>query len=146
MFKINKLTEFSCEILRFLAQHPSRHSASAIASQLHLNTPMLRKALKHLTQAGLLTATRGHQGGYQLREPGQTITLHDIIRATTQEDLALTQCLSNAPTPCKLQTNCQLAPLWQRLQTQIEQLLNNVTLKDLQTLTEQPIHFAEQSS
>lgn len=141
MFKINRLTECACEILRFLAQNPSRHSASTLSLHLNHSAPMLRKALKHLTQANVLTATRGQLGGYQLSNPTQTITLHDIIRATTHDNLALTQCLTNTPTTCKQQDNCQLAPHWLRLQAQIKQLLTNVTLADLLQPIEQPIHF-----
>jgi len=54
-------------------------SSQEIANARNFSQPLVAKVLTHLSQAGLITGTRGPGGGYRLaRKPGE-ITILDVV-------------------------------------------------------------------
>ncbi len=70
----------------------SRQMAEALgASEGHLS-----KVLRRLTQAGLVTATRGPGGGFRLGRRGDRVTLLEVYEAV-EGPLDVTACLFGRP-------------------------------------------------
>jgi Rrf2 family transcriptional regulator, iron-sulfur cluster assembly transcription factor len=59
-----------------------RVSMKEIAARNTLPPRHLEPTLQELVGAGILKATRGRHGGYELGREGQQITIEDILRAT----------------------------------------------------------------
>lgn len=70
----------ACALLAALPEGWSL-SGSALATFHDLPSPYMAKTLQALSRAGLLRASRGVQGGYQLARAAETITLLDVERA-----------------------------------------------------------------
>ncbi|MCB9845815.1 MAG: Rrf2 family transcriptional regulator [Phycisphaeraceae bacterium] len=64
----------------------TRLSASDIAEDRRLQKPFVSKLLSMLSQAGLVTGTRGPGGGFTLARPPKEITLHDVYRLFEREN------------------------------------------------------------
>ena len=94
MLRISKLTDYGTVLLAHLAATPSVVcSAADVASATGIALPTVSKLLKSLARSGLVTSTRGANGGYQLSRSPQDISAADIIDAL-EGPVSITECSS----------------------------------------------------
>lgn len=136
MLKISRLADYSMVLMHGLSQPDSNlYSATQLADQSSIPLPTVSKVLKLLSDAGLVTATRGVQGGYRLARTPSTTSVADVI-AAIDGDLALTEC-SETLDQCALSGSCQLRSNWQYISKQVQQMLSQISIADMQ----QPIEL-----
>lgn len=134
MLRISKLADYGTAIMAHLAQQTEQsHNAKQIALATHLALPTVTKLLKLLTQAGLLTAQRGANGGYQLARAAESITLADIV-ITIDGRIAVTDCNHGINT-CQIEQHCRTKHSWQMINRVILQALEKINLLDLGRLS-----------
>lgn len=134
MIKISKLADYATVILSWLAKHPDQMaSTNQIADGTRLPIPTVRKVLKMLNEARLVTSVRGTQGGYELSRQASDITVADIVHAIDGE-LAMTEC-SREALLCTRNDFCGLRHNWQYINFLVARLLQQVSLADM----EQPL-------
>lgn len=86
--------------------------------------------IKVLVQNQLLAGLRGKGGGYRLtKEPGE-YTLGEILRLT-EGSLAPVACVEESYAECSRLECCLTRPVWQKLDTIINEYLDGITLEDL---------------
>jgi len=130
MLRISKLTDYGTVILAYLASHPDRPLAAAeVAASTRLAQPTVSKLLKSLQRSGLVTSTRGSQGGYQLARPAAEITAAKILDAL-EGPFAITEC-SGQHSSCGIESNCRTGHAWQRVNAAIRRALTDITLAQL---------------
>lgn len=130
MLRLSKMTDYGTLVLAELARRPeTRHSAAELAERTGLAGPTASKILKNLARAGLVTSTRGAQGGYALARPAVDITAADIID-TLEGPVAVTEC-SHEEGDCSLEPTCGVGQGWQKINRAIRGALEGVTLDDL---------------
>lgn len=130
MLRISRLTDYGTVILVYLAQQgEQRRSASEVAAGTRVALPTAQKLLKVLARAGLVTATRGSEGGYALARPATTITAVEIVDAL-EGPVAITECSVDANL-CELESMCTTGGAWQRINQAIRDALADVTLAEL---------------
>ncbi len=80
--KISTRTEYGMRVLVQLARHHGQGplSLACIARDEKLPHAYLERLVSQLRRGGLVTATRGHSGGYQLARPPVEISLADAVR------------------------------------------------------------------
>ena len=84
-----------------------------------------------LAKAGLLQSGRGAQGGYRLTRSPEEYTVGDILRLT-EGTLAPVACIEcNGESNCERSIDCPTLPLWQKLDSIIEEYLDSLSLADL---------------
>lgn len=86
-----------------------------------------------LRKAGLIRSKRGAQGGYELAEAPENLTIGEIIRVL-EGPITPLDCLdtSTGTGPyCGKPELCVLRNLWKSLQESMEAVLDNTTLEDL---------------
>lgn len=131
MLKITKLADYATVIMHYLSTRPDVHlSATAIAAAVKLTTTTVSKVLKQLSEAGLVIATRGAQGGYHLTRSPDSISLAEIIIAIDGKP-ALTEC-SEGEHQCQYHEHCGVRGNWQRINTIIYDVLNRLSLQEMQ--------------
>ncbi len=101
-----------------------------IAQRQNISKKYLEQIVLQLTQAGMLRASRGHQGGYKLAEPPENYTVGAILRAV-EGPLSPVACLDQQPNQCARRDFCLTLPLWEGLQAVVEAYLDGVTLRDV---------------
>ena len=100
------------------------------AQREEISKKYLEQIALQLTQAGLLRAVRGHQGGYRLLKAPQEYTVYQIL-CVTEGSLAPVACLEHAPNACPRSGQCPTLPLWQGLEDVVRGSLTGVTLREL---------------
>jgi FeS assembly SUF system regulator len=128
MIRISKLADYACLIMGVFARNPGGFpSATVISHQLKLGLATVRKILQILSKSGLLTASRGSTGGYQLARAASEITLLEIVEAI-DGPLALTDCCSGQS--CQIKAECQGQMGWRRVNEVVQRALQMQKLTD----------------
>ncbi len=130
MLRISKLTDYGTVLLAHLAANREAVcSAADVANATGIAVPTVSKLLKSLGRSGLVTSTRGANGGYELaRDPGD-ISAADIIDAL-EGPVSITEC-SAIDSQCEHEGVCSVGNAWQRVNVAIRQALDDVSLSDL---------------
>lgn len=130
MLRISKLTDYGTVLLAHLARNPNDVcSAADISARTGIALPTSSKLLKSLARSGLVSSTRGANGGYQLaRGPGD-ISAADIIDAL-DGPVSITEC-SASDSHCEIEEACSVGNAWQRINIAIRNALQDVSLVDL---------------
>jgi Rrf2 family protein len=100
-----------------------------IAERQDISEKYLGHLIQPLKTAGLINASRGAHGGYQLAKPPDQIDLAEVVQAA-EGDLCLVECVSN-PLICDRNEGCVTRDIWEELSVKVDDLLRSVTLQDM---------------
>lgn len=130
MLRISKLTDYATVLLAALARSEEQCiPASRLAEITHLEPPTVAKVLKTLARAGLVNSIRGVNGGYQLADTPDRISVAGIVTAM-EGPIALTECGLERGL-CSHESDCSLRGNWQRIGQAVERALGELSLADL---------------
>ncbi len=86
----------------------------------------LEPILQQLTRAGILAGVRGPRGGYRLARERRRVTLGEIVRLVTGDELDL------VPDPSASDLGLKVVhPLWSELSAEVMVRLDGITLEEL---------------
>ena len=95
----------------------------------------LESIISVLSKAGLVDSLRGKGGGYRLNRPAADYSVGQILRLT-EGSLAPVTCLEGDENTCPRAGHCTTLPMWEKLDTIINDYLDSVSLADLLTQTD----------
>jgi Rrf2 family transcriptional regulator, cysteine metabolism repressor len=134
MLQVSQRTHYGLRAMTELAKAygGGPRSLAWIAEAQQLPAGYLEQLAIPLRRAGLIEATRGAHGGYQLARPPAEVSIGEIVR-TLEGAIAPVECLSEdyPAGSCALELGCLSRPLWQRLKDSIDQVLDSTMLADL---------------
>lgn len=115
-----------------LAQHENQGNISlkAVATRQQISMKYLESIVSMLREGGLVTSTRGKEGGYRLSRPATEIHVGEIIRVT-EGSLALMACPECEGGSCDRAPVCLTLPMWQNLEALIDGYLCRISIRDL---------------
>ena len=130
--KISTKGRYAVRMLLDIAMHQKNEMISLrdIAERRQISKKYLEQIAAQLTQAGILTASRGQSGGYRLVGQPSDYTL-DRILSVTEGRMHPVACLDTSPNQCARCDFCMTLPVWQRLDEVIHNYLASVTLQDI---------------
>ena len=131
--RLTHLADYAVVILSAAARRPlgERLSTAGLASETGVPLPTAQKLMGRLAGAGLLTSTRGQQGGFTLAREATAISLADIVEAV-EGPIAMTQCGgSDEVSDCALDAHCRVKPHMGLVGTAVRGALDAVTLQQL---------------
>ena len=129
------ITSKSCQIatraLIILALNKSGRpiTVAKLNSLLHVGPAYLTKILQSLTQKGILSSTKGTNGGLQLRKTAKDISMKEIVDIFDGYDLFET-CALGIPT-CTIETPCAFHYKWAPIRDGINGAFANTSIQDL---------------
>lgn len=127
MIKISKMVDYSVLVLCQLAGDQAQPwSATRLAEKLGLNQPTLAKICRLLSKAGILSASRGAQGGYLLDRAPEEISLYSVIQAVDGDSNLV--CCSKTKSVCPCISHCQLQPVWGQIDNEIKVILQQKSI------------------
>jgi len=130
VLRISKLTDYGTVVLAHLAGAPGAVcSAAEVSDTTGIAVPTVSKLLKSLARAGLVTSTRGTNGGYQLARPAHEISAASVIDAL-EGPVSITEC-SASDSHCDYESICNVGNAWQRINVAIRRALEDINLTDL---------------
>lgn len=91
--QFNITSDYAIRTVLCLAMHPNQCcTAAEIQQQMGVPAKYLYKVTVQLKQAGILRASKGNGGGYQLCRNPNEISLYDIL-SLTEQTLEINGCL-----------------------------------------------------
>jgi len=133
--KLSSQEEFG---LRFLLQMARQgESASLTIGELSrlegVSAPNVAKIMRVLRRTGFVTSTRGQAGGYTLARRVDEITIGEALAALGGRIFDPTFCERHAGLErlCSHVTDCSVRSVWRLVQGAVDQVLGQLTLKDL---------------
>lgn len=138
MLKFSKKIDYGLILLSKLCYEPAPASAREMAESHHLPQPMVANILKALTAGGILTSTRGAQGGYVLARSPRVITLAQVIDAL-EGPFSLVDCVADNDN-CDLTDSCPTHSPLQAVHLKFQAFMENLTLGEI-LAGETPLSF-----
>ncbi|MAF82916.1 MAG: Rrf2 family transcriptional regulator [Gammaproteobacteria bacterium] len=105
--RITVFTDYAFRVLIYLALNPERRvTINNIADDYGISKNHLMKVVNLLANAGLVTASRGPQGGLKLAQQADKIMVGEIIRLT-EDNIQLVECF-RPDNGCAITPACEL--------------------------------------
>ncbi len=101
-----------------------------IAEAEGISQKYLESIMGVLSKAGFVDAVHGKGGGYKLNREPESYTVGSILKLT-EGSLAPVACTSQGAAACSRSTCCQTLPMWERLETMIDEFFEGITIADL---------------
>ena len=123
---------YALRVMIDLVEHQSEGYVplKEIAERQEISEKYLESIIKILVKAKMLDGLRGKGGGYKLTRAPEQYTVGSILRLT-EDSLAPVSCLENGAVPCARAAECRTLPMWQGLDTVINEYLDGILLSDL---------------
>jgi Rrf2 family nitric oxide-sensitive transcriptional repressor len=127
--KLTKSTDFALRTLIYLSGNTGLVTMRTLSAQLAVPYDNLTKIVQKLAKCDIVHTEKGKYGGIKLCKPSHEITLREIIELI-DGPTRLSECQDD-PQKCGLSCKCKLKGVFGDLQSQINQLFESVTLKDV---------------
>ena len=123
---------YALRVMIDLAEHQSEKYVplKEVAARQEISEKYLENILKVLVQNGFLEGLRGKGGGYRLTRTPAEYSVGEILRLT-EGSLAPVTCLEGAENTCPRAGQCHTLPMWEKLDSLINDYLDSVSLDDL---------------
>ncbi len=100
-----------------------------IAKRQDISEKYLSKLIIPLKSAGLVNSIRGAHGGYILAREPTKISIKEIVEVL-EGDISPVECVKNKLF-CNRYLNCPVRDIWCKLDKQISDVLENISLDDV---------------
>ena len=131
MMKLSTRGRYGIQAMYDLAKNAEAgpQSIKAIAEREGIPEAYLEQLIAPLKRAGLVSSTRGAQGGYTLAREPEAITVGDVLRAL-EGGLNLVECLDEGST-CGKSCACASRIVWMKLRDGLNAIVDGITLQDM---------------
>lgn len=127
----NKSVSYTLKAVIYLASNSEDRLILAleIAKKEKIPYYYLAKILQRLTKFGIVTSTKGRNGGFQITEKGLNSSISDIIEKTDGID-SFIECILNED-DCTGKATCALHKSWVKIRNALNDSIFQVKIKDL---------------
>ena len=141
MIKIGKLADYALLITDYLATTKNERCTNVELSQAtHVPIATVRKLLKKLVDANLVTSYRGVKGGYKLSIAPENISVAQVIIAV-EGPITITDCAIDKDN-CNLSNKCNLKENWGNINNFFINTLASISLADMsRAISKKPVKF-----
>ncbi len=105
-------------------------SLKTISDRQEISMKYLEAIVSTLQKAGFVISLRGKGGGYKLARPAGEYTVGSVLKLT-EGSLAPVSCLEYKTNTCGRSSQCLTLPMWQTLDTLVDDYLESITIEDL---------------
>ena len=118
-------------MVHFALQNTDRYiPLKEIAEAESISQKYLESIMTTLSKAGFVDAVHGKGGGYRLNRDPEEYTVGSILKLT-EGGLSAVSCTTQGPAACSRSSCCQTKPMWEKLDTMIDDFFEGITLADL---------------
>ncbi len=131
MMELTRKGEYAIRGVIYLAQQPPGKMIliSEIAEAAKVPQTFLAKILQSFAKLGIVNSYRGTGGGFTLGRSAGRITLREVVEAVEGPILPNRCLISEAE--CDRGSSCLVHPVWRKVQGQVVQILDSVTIEEL---------------
>ena len=132
-------TDYAVRIIDCLVQNGRRMDAKTISEKTEVTLRFSLKILRKLVSGGLVKSFKGTQGGYELAQTPEELSLYDVIK-TVQGPYLFSRCLApdfncNFTDKC---AKCKFYAIYDQLTAEVVEKLSAVKFADLIEKKQQP--------
>lgn len=102
-----------------------------VSERQGISVKYLEQLITTLSKNGFVVSSRGAQGGYKLAKSPKEITVGDILRVM-EGNLAPVSCLEHPDTHCPRADHCVTINVWRKIQVAVADVVDNITLDQLE--------------
>ena len=133
MLKVTRLADYAVSIIyAFSGSEKEILSSQDIIEKTKLHKATVNKLLAQLVKKKLLEPFRGTKGGYRLKKGLENISIRELIEAI-EGPVLLTDCLNKNANDCNLFNVCNTKNIWNFVNTEINNTLENIKIKDIKS-------------
>jgi Rrf2 family transcriptional regulator, cysteine metabolism repressor len=131
--KLSTRAEYGIRVLVALAHAEGDRptSLAGIAKADKLPHAYIEQLVGALRRAGIVTATRGHSGGYRLARPAREISLVDAVRALDGPILEMPCAGPDNLEVCVRPQDCSVHEVFERIHDTLSGMLSATTLAEV---------------
>lgn len=101
-----------------------------LAERQEVSQKYAERLMASLSRNKFVDTQHGKGGGYRLSRGPDEYVVSEILKAM-DEELAPVACLTCKPNTCNRAKFCRTLPMWQKLDTMINDFFDGITLADL---------------
>lgn len=130
--KLSTRSKYGLNAMFELAQKYGQKPASVkeISESQQIPEAYLEQLFMPLKKAGLITSSRGAQGGYMLSDEPGTISIGSIIRAL-EGPISLADCVEDEGGCCERGSTCPGKIIWDKINKSINCVIDSLSLQDI---------------
>jgi len=130
---ISAVEEYGLRCALQLASLPegSVLAASQVAEREGISVQYASKILHLFRKAGLVSASRGMQGGFRLVRVAERISLKEVFGAFREDRAEFCSQFTGQQAECVHQSECSVRPVFNVLAGYFDSVLEHLTLRDL---------------
>lgn len=123
---------YALRVMLDLAERPDDGfiSLKSISERQEISMKYLELIVSMLNKGDVIVSQRGKGGGYMLARKPEQITVAEVMRLV-EGSLAPVSCLSASRNLCERASYCMTLPMWQQLDSLIDNYLRKITLQNL---------------
>jgi Rrf2 family protein len=133
MYRLSMLTDYATTLTCVLAQSGQNTNSQELAATTGIEVQTIKKIMRLLRISGIVKASQGCKGGYELYMPLAKIPLTALIEAI-EGPTSLTKCPSQT---CAHQSHCFTQSRWQQINLELHGILQRYSLADFLTMESQ---------
>jgi Rrf2 family iron-sulfur cluster assembly transcriptional regulator len=128
---LTRAADYAVRVMVHLATLPAgtRVQRTTLAEFTDVPESFISKVLQGLVRARMISSKPGHNGGFELASPPESITLLDVVEAI-DGPVALNLCVGAAP-GCERHLGCAAHPVWMEAQQAVTRVLRSATIARL---------------
>ncbi len=129
---LTKASEYALLSLIIISQRKTPQDVETLSSELDISKSFLAKILQSLAKNGILKSFKGARGGFLLVKNPANLSLKKIITIAEKKPTKVLECTTeNGICPSNKAEFCKILPFLNRLQSKIDDFLDNMSLKDI---------------
>ena len=130
--KISTRGRYALRMMIDLAQHYDQGfiALKDISKRQDISKKYLEQIIPFLNRGNLLSATKGHMGGYRLAKAPSEITVREILESA-EGSLVPVSCMDYTPNLCKKCEDCITLPIYEGLYDVVTKYFDSITLEDI---------------
>ena len=130
--KISTKGRYALRLMLDLAEHNTGEyiALKDVSARQEISVKYLEQIIPFLNRGNLLSATKGHMGGYRLAKAPSEITVREILESA-EGSLVPVSCMDNTPNLCKKCEDCITLPIYEGLYDVVTKYFDSITLEDI---------------
>ncbi len=125
-------TDYAVRCLVYLKDHAGETRVLGdISKGTLIPRAFLSKILQKLIRAGLVSSTKGKNGGFTLAVPARGVSVYRIMQAVCGRESVLKTVCRKPGRPCSLSRSCRISAVWRDLCGLVRKKLESHRLSDL---------------
>ena len=129
---LTKASEYALLSLIMISQKETPQDVDTLSTQLDISKSFLAKILQSLAKEGILKSFKGAHGGFMLAQDPAQISIQKIVACAEKKPTMVLECTTaQGCCPSNKADFCKILPFLNKLQSKIDDFLDNMSLKDI---------------